>query len=105
MPFIPLSDVEPREIIPGFHGRLVHGERMTFVYWNIEKDAVLPEHSHDNEQMSMLVDGAFEMTLDGETQTLKPGIVVTIPSNVRHSGKALTPCVIVEMFSPVRTYS
>ena len=71
---------------------------------NIEKDAILPEHSHRNrKQMSMLVDGSFRMTLDGETQTLKPGI--PIPSNKAtfRQGGIDAPCAIVEMFSPFAT--
>ncbi len=44
----------------------------------------------------------IELTIDGETQTLRPGTVGIIPSNAVHSGKAITPCRIIDAFHPVR---
>ncbi|MEC3966313.1 cupin domain-containing protein [Flagellimonas halotolerans] len=97
-----LSEIEPKEIMPGYHGKLVHGERMSWVFWDVEKDAEVPEHQHDHEQIMHVVEGAFEFTLNGEKDTYGPGDVVIIPSNAPHSGKALTACKLMDIFSPVR---
>lgn len=97
-----LSDLEPRQIIPGYHGRIVHSNSMTFVYWHIEKDAPLPAHSHANEQAAHMIEGLFELTIEGETRLLKPGEIAIIPSNSRHWGKAITECKIMDAFCPVR---
>ncbi len=91
-----------KEIIPGFHGRMVHTAELTMAYWRIEAGAVLPEHAHEHEQVVNLIEGEFEFTLDGETQICKTGGVVTIPPHVPHSGKALTDCYIIDVFRPVR---
>jgi quercetin dioxygenase-like cupin family protein len=92
----------PREIMPGFHGRLVHSDNMTFVHWNIDAGASLPEHAHMHEQVVNVISGEFELTVDGETQVLKPKQVVCIPSNASHSGRALTDCYIIDVFYPIR---
>lgn len=97
-----LSEIEPREIMPGYHGKLVHGERMSWVFWDVEQNAEVPEHQHDNEQIMHVVKGTFEFTLNGEKNTYGPGDIVIIPSNVPHSGKALTPCKLMDIFSPTR---
>ncbi|WP_435623266.1 cupin domain-containing protein [Flagellimonas sp.] len=97
-----LSEIPSKEIMPGYHGKLVHSESMTWVFWDVEKGAEVPEHHHINEQIMHVVSGDFEFTLDGETATYKAGDVVIIPSNVPHSGKALTPCKLMDIFNPVR---
>jgi len=97
-----LSEIEPKEIMPGYHGKLVHGERMSWVFWDVEKGAEVPEHHHAHEQIMHVVEGSFEFTLNGEKGTYGPGDVVIIPSYAPHSGKALTPCKLMDIFSPVR---
>ncbi|MBT3339019.1 MAG: cupin domain-containing protein [Anaerolineae bacterium] len=102
MPFVDLSTITEKEIVPGFHGTFVHGDNVSTVFWNIEAGATLPEHAHAHEQVSVLTSGKFEMTLDGETRQLEEGMVAVIPSNIKHSGVALTACTIMDVFYPVR---
>jgi quercetin dioxygenase-like cupin family protein len=102
MPFIELSDINEREMVPGFRARFVHTDRMTCSYWTITAGASLPEHAHPHEQVTNVIRGRFEMTLEGETRTIEPGSVVVIPSGVKHCGRALTDCYILDVFSPVR---
>ncbi len=97
-----LKDIESRELVPGFHGKFVHTENMTVVFWEVDAGASLPEHEHMHEQVTNLTEGEFAMTVAGEKQLLKAGSVVVIPSHVRHSGKALTRCRITDIFYPVR---
>ena len=75
---------------------------MTFVYWTIEPGAVFPRHAHPHEQVVNLIEGEFELTIDDETRVLGPRSVAIIPSNTMHSGKALTPCRILDVFHPIR---
>ncbi|MEO0506623.1 MAG: cupin domain-containing protein [Bacteroidota bacterium] len=97
-----LSEVKTKEIMPGYHGKMVHSESMTWAFWDVEDQAEVPEHHHPHEQIMHVIEGSFEFTLDGNTQTYGPGDVVIIPSNVPHSGKALTPCRLMDIFSPAR---
>ena len=102
MPFTKLDAIEPREAIAGFLGRFYHSEFMTFVQWEIEPGARLPEHSHPHEQVANVLDGRFELTIAGDTQVMEAGGVGVIPPNALHSGRALTPCRIIDVFYPIR---
>ena len=102
MSFIKLSTLEEKEIVPGFHAKFAHTKNMTVSFWRVESGAELPEHAHPQEQISMVVSGKFEMVLDGEARQLDAGMVALIPSNVKHSGRAITDCEIRDIFYPVR---
>ena len=102
MGFIKLEDIEERELVPGFKARFVHSENMTFAFWNIEVGSALPEHSHPHEQVASVLEGKFQLTIDGKTKTLEPGSVAVVPPDAVHSGKPLTRCRILDVFYPVR---
>lgn len=102
MHFHQLSDIASKEILPGFKGKFIHTPNMTFAYWEIKEGSLLPEHHHPHEQVVNLLEGEFEMTIDGTTKILTKGMVVPISGNTVHSGKALTECKILDVFSPVR---
>jgi quercetin dioxygenase-like cupin family protein len=97
-----LESLEPRELIPGHHGRFVHSAHTTHVYWTIDEGARLPEHSHPHEQVVNMLEGTYELTVDGEPLELNAGDVLVIPGGATHSGAAKTPCRILDVFSPVR---
>ncbi len=99
---IHLSELAPKEILPGLHGKIIHGETMTLAFWDVEEGASVPEHFHVNEQIMHVLEGEFEFTVAGETKVYLPGELVIIPSNISHSGKALTACKLMDVFSPVR---
>jgi len=69
-------------IIPGYRAKFVHSDNMTFALWDVDAGAPLPEHSHPHEQVTHLLDGNFEMTIDAKTKVMQPGEVAIIPSNV-----------------------
>jgi len=102
MGFINLDNIAGREIVPGFTARFVHSENMTFSYWQVKEGAVLPEHSHPHEQVANMIAGKFEMTVAGETKVIEPGMVAVIPSDAKHSGRAVTDCYILDVFYPIR---
>lgn len=97
-----LNTLPIQEIIPGFHGKLVHGDQMSLVFWDVDAGSEVPEHSHKNEQIMHVLAGRFEFTLDGVTRKYAPGDIVLIPPQVPHSGKALTACQLIDVFSPAR---
>lgn len=102
MTFTDLNTLNTHEIVKGFKGRFVHAKNMTASFWHIEKGAILPEHSHPEEQISLVTSGELELTINGETRIVTPGKIAVIPPNVVHSGKALTYCEATDIFSPVR---
>ena len=97
-----IDQIEPREIIKGYKARFIHTETMTMAFWEVEAGAVMPIHHHIHEQTSQVLEGKFELTIDGERKVYEPGFVAIIPSNIPHGGIALTNCKLLDMFSPVR---
>lgn len=102
MPFIQWDDLPERELAKGFHARMVHGEKATHSLWRIEEGSILKPHSHPHEQFTYVLEGALELTVEGDTRTLRPGEGALIPSGAHHTGKALHPCLVMDFFAPVR---
>ena len=91
-----------KEVLPGFLGRFIHTDRITAAFWEIREGSELPLHAHPHEQITIVEEGKLSMTMNDDTRTLEKGMVMTIPSNAVHSGRALTDCRILDIFSPVR---
>jgi len=99
---IALTDIPSFEITRGFTARMFHTDGMTIAYVDVEAGAELPEHAHFHEQVSNMLEGEFEFVMGGEKMTLRTGDSLVIPSNMPHSGRALTRCRILDVFTPVR---
>ena len=78
------------------------GKNGGFFLRDIEAGAKLPEHAHPHEQVSNLLEGEFEMTVNGTETRLTEGSVAVIPSNAVHSGRAITAWRFIDIFQPVR---
>lgn len=97
-----LSQIPPREIMPGFHARFIHTERVTIGFVDIDNGSVLPEHQHVHEQTTTVLEGILELTIGGEVYRLEAGQSVTIPSQMPHAAIARSNCKVLDVFSPVR---
>lgn len=101
-PFLSQADLAEKEILPGYKVRFVHTANMTIAYYEIKAGAPFPEHSHANEQISNVIRGKFELVIDGESKVMMAGDVAVIPPGVKHYGRAVTDCKIIDVFHPVR---
>jgi len=100
--FLRPEEIEEKELMPGCVAKLIHSENMTVVHWTLEAGARIPEHSHPHEQISYVIEGNFEFAIGGKTERLGPGHAAIIPSDALHSGKAISACLILDAFYPVR---
>lgn len=89
-------------IIPGYRAKFIHSDNMSFALWDIDAGAPLPAHSHPHEQVTHLLEGEFEIIINGAAKLMQAGEVAAIPSNSKHSGMAITSCRILDAFYPVR---
>ncbi len=96
------SDIPEKELVKGITGKYIHTSNNTIGLITIEKDAVLPAHAHSHEQITQVISGKLEMTIDGITQILESDSITIIPSNAVHGANALTDCVVIDTFFPVR---
>lgn len=97
-----LDDLPIKELLPGFDAKMVHTDNVTISFVDVAAGAALPEHAHFNEQVTHLIAGSFELTVNGEPILMKPGDVVIIPTNAPHSGKALVNSRLMDVFNPAR---
>jgi quercetin dioxygenase-like cupin family protein len=71
----------------------------------LKKGCIVPKHSHENEQLTYILEGALHFRL-GEDQkeevVVSAGEVLHIPSNLPHEAKALEDTLDVDVFSPPR---
>ena len=85
--------------------RLITGDRMMLAHVYLKKGCIVPKHSHENEQLTYILEGAlkFWMGEDGSEEiTVHAGEVLLIPSHVPHKAEALEETLDVDVFSPPR---
>jgi len=97
-----MNALEAREVVPGVRGKFAHSDNLTMAWWEIEKDAVLPEHSHEHEQVVNVVEGTLEIRSEGSTWTLEQGSVLVLPGGVPHEARGVTFCRVIDAFYPAR---
>jgi quercetin dioxygenase-like cupin family protein len=102
MPLITLDTLPIREIFPGLRARLIHTDRVTHSWVELDEGATFPEHHHAHEQVVNVIEGELELVVNGERHVLTPGLVFVIPPHAPHAGRALTACRVLDAFAPVR---
>ena len=99
------KDMVEEQVSDKLSRKLVTGERMMLAHVYLKKGCVVPKHSHENEQLTYILEGALKFLLgdDGkEVVTVKAGEVLHIPSNFPHEAHALEDTLDVDVFSPPR---
>ena len=103
MPHISIEDREAKEIFSGIDLRTFWGDNMLLSVADLTPGAILPPHSHPHEQITLVLEGTLEFTLDNETKILNAGQGVTVASNVPHSARSLDgPARVLDAWHPVR---
>ena len=101
--FADLPEIAPHAIWDGLTGRVVEGERVTFAVIELEPDCVVPEHSHENEQLGVLVRGSVTFRIGDEVRELGPGATWRIPGGVPHDVQTGPDgAIVIEAFAPAR---
>lgn len=101
------DEMEKEPVTDGIERRIITGERMMLTHVYLKKGAVVPRHSHDNEQLTYILEGTLRFWIgDGEAEPevidVRAGEVLHIPSNVPHMAEALEDTLDVDVFSPPR---
>jgi quercetin dioxygenase-like cupin family protein len=101
--FESLSSVDLQRIWESVHGRAIHGERITLGVIELDANSVVPEHSHEPEQLGICLAGSLLFRVGDESRELRPGDTWSIPSNVAHE-VSVGPegAVVLDVFAPTR---
>jgi quercetin dioxygenase-like cupin family protein len=102
MPFVDIDKLKVIERLPGWRGRYFHSPSMTFAHYEFDRGSTIHEHFHPQEEVYEVIEGELELTIDGVAQIARAGFVGIVPSNVRHSVKALTDGRAIIVDYPVR---
>jgi len=99
------NDMKKERVSDMLERRLITGDRMMLAHVYLKKGCIVPKHSHENEQLTYILEGALKFWI-GEDQkqelTVRAGEVLAIPSNVPHKAEALEDTLDVDVFSPPR---
>ena len=96
--------MEKEKVTDVISRRVISGDRAMLAQIYLEKGAMVPMHSHENEQITFLLEGVLKFWIGEEREelTLRAGEVLLIPSNVPHQAEALEACLDVDVFCPPR---
>ncbi len=97
------ADVERVSFRPGLTFRPVLGQGVLVMAVYFDPHAEAPRHAHEEEQITVVVEGELEFELGDETRLLRPGMVAVIPPRVPHAARShALPCLEYDTFHPPR---
>lgn len=102
MPFLDTGDLKVIERLPGWKGCYFHTATMTFAHYDFARGSTIHEHFHAEEEVYEVIEGELEMTIADVAQVVRPGVVAVVPSNARHSVRALTDGRVIIVDHPAR---
>ncbi len=82
--------------------KVVAGEREMLVQSYLKRGCLVPNHAHESEQMTYVLQGALKFVVAGEEITVREGEVLHIPAGVAHQAEALEDTFELDVFSPLR---
>jgi quercetin dioxygenase-like cupin family protein len=100
---IPWHTIPLEELNPLLQRQFVVGQELMLARVVIKKSCIVPEHSHHNEQVTYVLDGALKFWIDGREIVVRAGEVLCIPADMPHQAEALDDTVELDVFTPPRT--
>ena len=100
--YVPWKSVELEDLNPLLKRQFVVGENVMIARILLKKGCVVPLHSHHNEQVTYILEGALKFSLKGQEITVRAGEVLCIPPNLPHEAVALEDTVDLDIFTPPR---
>jgi quercetin dioxygenase-like cupin family protein len=96
------DDVELETMSDVISRKVISGEKAMVAQVLLKKDAVVPEHFHESEQITYILEGALKFELEGREVVVHKGEVLHIPSYVPHRAVALEDTLDLDIFAPIR---
>lgn len=100
--YISWQTVELEQLNPLLQRQMIVGQNMMLARVLLKKGCIVPEHSHHNEQITYILDGALKFWIDGKEIIVGAGEVLTIPPHMPHKAEALEDTVDLDVFNPPR---
>jgi quercetin dioxygenase-like cupin family protein len=100
--YIAWKDVEREQLNPLIDREMIVGNKIMLARVLLKKGAHVPQHSHHNEQVTYILEGALKFAIAGNEIVVRSGEVLCIPSNVPHEAWAMEDTVDLDIFDPPR---
>jgi quercetin dioxygenase-like cupin family protein len=100
--YIPWSSVELEDLNPLLQRQFVVGQEVMVARVLLKKGCIVPLHSHHNEQITYILEGALKFWIDGKEIVVNAGEVLTIPPHMPHQAQAVMDTVDLDIFNPPR---
>jgi quercetin dioxygenase-like cupin family protein len=101
--FISPKDAAQVEMLPGVHRRTMGTtDEVMLCEFFLQREALVPPHSHKNDQTGYVIFGQVEMMVGDETRIINPGDSYAIPGGITHSARAVIDSLVIDSFSPPR---
>jgi quercetin dioxygenase-like cupin family protein len=100
--YLAWNDVEVEAMNPLLGRQLIVGHQVMLARVLLKKGCIVPLHSHVNEQLSYILEGALKFYIDGKEIVVRAGEVLTIPPNMPHKAEAMEDTVDLDIFNPPR---
>lgn len=100
--FVPWHTIPLEELNPLLQRQFVVGQEIMLARVLLKKGCIVPEHSHHNEQLTYILDGALKFWIDGREIVVHSGEVLCIPAHMPHKAEALEDTVDLDIFNPPR---
>src|SRR6266566_1053592 len=99
---VPWISVELEDLNPLLQRQFVVGQEIMAARVLLKKGCIVPEHSHHNEQLTYILEGALKFWIDGKVIVVNAGEVLCIPRNMPHKAEALMDTIDLDVFNPPR---
>ena len=96
------SEVELEHLNPQLDRQMITGENLMIARVLLKKGVVVPEHSHENEQLTYILEGTLRFWIDGKVIDVHAGEVLCIPPHMSHKAQAMEDTVDLDVFYPPR---
>ena len=100
--YIPWHNIPLEDLNPLLQRQFVVGQEIMLARVLLKKGCIVPLHSHHNEQLTYILEGALKFWIDGKEIVVNAGEVLTIPPNMPHKALAMEDTVDLDIFSPPR---
>ncbi len=100
--YVRWNDVAIEPLNPLLGRQMVTGDKLMLARVLLKKGCIVPEHSHENEQLTYILEGALKFWIDGKEIVVRAGEVLCIPPNMPHKAEAVEDTVDLDVFYPPR---
>jgi quercetin dioxygenase-like cupin family protein len=103
MSFYDWNNVRETEITPSYLRKIAMGDNISVARIEVKKGAVTHAHSHNSEEVVIVLKGAWRFHLPDRDVVVGPNQMIVIPGNIEHSSEALKDSVALDICTPPRS--